>query len=53
MWYLHKMRDGYCEVNRSPQWPDAVQTWGPFTSEDEAIAKRAELTQQGICLPMN
>jgi hypothetical protein len=47
-WYVHKMRDGYCEVNPSPSWPDSVQTWGPFASEDEAIAKRYELIKQGV-----
>lgn len=48
MYYLHKMPDRYCEVNRSPTWPGAVQTWGPFQSEDDAIAKRAELVKQKL-----
>jgi hypothetical protein len=48
MYYVHKMRDGYCEVSRAPQWEGAVRTWGPYHSEDEAIAERAKLTRQGI-----
>lgn len=48
MWYLHKMPDRYCEINRAPRWPGAVQTWGPFPSEDKAIAKRSQLTDQQV-----
>jgi len=51
MWYVHLMPDRYCEVNRSSTWPDARQTWGPFGSEDEAIAKRAELVRTHIAFP--
>jgi hypothetical protein len=51
-YYVHKMRDKYCEINRSPGLQDAIKTWGPFDTEDEAIAHRAKMAKEGECIKM-
>ncbi len=53
IWYVVKQQDGTCEiipvVNESP--PTEVDRWGPFTTQQEAIAKRVGLIRAGKCQP--
>jgi hypothetical protein len=49
-WYILKQVSGTCAI--APQTnPDAVETWGPFTSQNEAIARRVGLIRAGKCQP--
>jgi hypothetical protein len=49
-WYILKQASGTCAI--TPQTtPDAVETWGPFATLDEAIARRVGLIRAGKCQP--
>jgi len=57
-WYVVKQETGECVIVQGTQ-PDSspVQAtpvgehWGPFTSKDEAIARRVGLIRAGKCKP--
>jgi hypothetical protein len=60
-WYIVKQATGHCEViqmdspksdspKESPK--SAEQTWGPFDSQGEAIARRVGLIRAGKCQPV-
>lgn len=56
-WYICKQASGNClivnlmvdiadlELNQS------IESWGPFPSQNEAIAKRVGLIRAGKCIP--
>jgi hypothetical protein len=59
-WYIVKQPTGRCEIVQmdspqvgSPQASPASdeQTWGPFDSQGEAIARRVGLIRAGKCQP--
>ncbi len=59
-WYIRKQASGQCQIIQittdeaaSPVQDDstAVEQWGPFASQGEAIARRVGLIRAGKCLP--
>lgn len=56
-WYIVKRNEGQCEIVPSEQaeekqTPDVVERWGPFDSQQEAIARRVGLIRGGKCQPL-
>ncbi len=56
-WYIVKRNEGQCEIVPSEQAedkqaPDVVERWGPFDSQQEAIARRVGLIRGGKCQPL-
>ncbi|HEY9647302.1 MAG TPA: hypothetical protein V6C88_13075 [Chroococcidiopsis sp.] len=60
-WYIVKTSDGHCEILSHPPTvngksangePEVSERWGPFSSEEEAIARRVGLIRAGKCLPL-
>lgn len=54
-WCIVKQPDGHCEIVPASQVdanasPDQ-ETWGPFKSQSEAIARRVGLIRAGKCQP--
>lgn len=54
-WYIVKQPTGHCEIVQmdAPQKDPTAneQTWGPFNSQGEAIARRVGLIRAGKCQP--
>ncbi|HEY9819456.1 MAG TPA: DDE transposase family protein [Candidatus Sericytochromatia bacterium] len=55
-WYIVKRNEGQCEIVPSEQAEDkqalgVVERWGPFNSQQEAIARRVGLIRAGKCQP--
>ncbi len=53
-WHVVQQSDGHCEIctqGELDSTPDNPNTWGPFTSRNEAIAKRVGLIRSGKCRP--
>ncbi|MBC6424362.1 MAG: DDE transposase family protein [Hormoscilla sp. SP5CHS1] len=58
--YILKRSDGHCDI--VPMLPDStlrslekqeqIASWGPFSSPQEAIAKRVGLIRSGKCQPI-
>ncbi len=55
-WYIVKRSAGNCEIIPSDQVgddnPEIVEQWGPFSSQEEAIARRVGLIRAGKCKPV-
>ncbi len=56
-WYIVKRNEGHCEIVPSAeaedkQTPDVTVRWGPFESQQEAIARRIGLIRAGKCQPI-
>lgn len=56
-WYIVKRPAGHCEVISSNQTteendPSVQERWGPFSSQDEAFARRVGLIRAGKCQPI-
>ncbi|HEY9596053.1 MAG TPA: DDE transposase family protein [Cyanophyceae cyanobacterium] len=56
-WYIVKRNEGHCEIvpsepDKDKQSPDVVEHWGPFDSQQEAIARRVGLIRAGKCKPV-
>jgi hypothetical protein len=54
-WYIVKRNTGNCEVLSSQATEDdkeITEKWGPFESQQEAIARRVGLIRAGKCQPM-
>jgi hypothetical protein len=50
-WYVVKTEAGHCQISpQAPTEPDC-QFWGPFDSQDTAIARRVGLIRAGQCQP--
>ncbi|MBC8121973.1 MAG: hypothetical protein H7Y22_09075 [Gemmatimonadaceae bacterium] len=50
-WFIHKLPDGSCEITQRPRREDDAETWGPFTEQQEALARRVGLIRSGKCKP--
>ena len=55
-WYIVKRSDQPCEIIPSTQVegqedPSIVERWGPFDSQQDAIARRVGLIRAGKCQP--
>ncbi|MHC5770337.1 MAG: DDE transposase family protein [Nostoc sp.] len=55
-WYIVKRSIGSCEIIPSDQVADdnleIIEQWGPFSSQEEAIARRVGLIRAGKCKPI-
>lgn len=55
-WYIVKQSAGYCEIisKETPEdnEPSSQERWGPFSSQNEAIARRVGLIRSGKCQPV-
>ena len=56
-YYITKRKNGTCEIIPSdclegPDPPDLGEKWGPFESQEEAIARRVGLIRAGKCQPL-
>lgn len=55
-WYIVKRPEGKCEILpndrlEGEEESSLVEQWGPFASQDEAIARRVGLIRAGKCQP--
>ncbi|WP_427160191.1 DDE transposase family protein [Aliinostoc sp. HNIBRCY26] len=54
-WYIVKRKTEHCEIVPSVQVEDdsvnILEKWGPFSSPEEAIARRVGLIRAGKCQP--
>lgn len=61
-WYILKHADGQCEISQiatgegsapgeEEEDKSPMDQWGPFATEDEALARRVGLIRSGKCLP--
>ncbi|MFB2936436.1 DDE transposase family protein [Aerosakkonemataceae cyanobacterium BLCC-F154] len=56
-WYIIKRNQGNCDIVPSPQVEsqedsNIVERWGPFSSVEDAIARRVGLIRAGKCKPI-
>jgi hypothetical protein len=56
-WYIVKRPDGPCEILSNAQVEGEedstlVERWGPFDSQQDAIARRVGLIRAGKCQPI-
>ncbi|MBW4426256.1 MAG: DDE transposase family protein [Nostoc desertorum CM1-VF14] len=55
-WSIVKLSAGNCEIILSDKVGDdnleIVEQWGPFSSQEEAIARRVGLIRAGKCQPV-
>ncbi|OUC14988.1 MAG: hypothetical protein B0A82_09385 [Alkalinema sp. CACIAM 70d] len=67
-WYIVQQSTGHCEIvseivaesdlpadpteKESPETANQLKRWGPFSSRNEAIAKRVGLIRAGQCQPI-
>lgn len=56
-WYIVKRPDGPCEILASEQIKAeeesaVAERWGPFDSQQDAIARRVGLIRAGKCQPL-
>jgi predicted transposase YbfD/YdcC len=55
-WYIVKQNAGNCKIVPSEQVEDdnaeIIEKWGPFASQEEAIARRIGLIRAGKCQPV-
>ncbi|KGF71622.1 hypothetical protein DO97_17120 [Neosynechococcus sphagnicola sy1] len=61
-YFIVKRPDGHCEIlpanapelapASQPDPPIILETWGPFVSSGEAIARRVGLIRAGKCQPL-
>ncbi|MEQ9235140.1 hypothetical protein [Coleofasciculus sp. E2-BRE-01] len=52
-WYIVKQKNGQCEIVPSTQveGEETSERWGPFASQQDAIARRIGLIRAGKCQP--
>ncbi|MEH2247269.1 DDE transposase family protein [Nostoc sp.] len=55
-WYIVKHSAGNCEIVPSDKVEDdnlkIIEQWGPFSSQEEAIARRVGLIRAAKCQPV-
>ncbi|MBD2362597.1 transposase [Anabaena sp. UHCC 0399] len=55
IWYIVKCNTGNCKIVPSQEVEDdgvnIIDQWGPFNSQEEAIARRVGLIRSGKCQP--
>ncbi len=49
-WFICQLPDQTCQISNEPL-TEAQQTWGPFSTLQEAIRRRVGLIRAGTCLP--
>ncbi len=52
-WYIVKTDEGTCQIitDLGTLTPNNRSIWGPFTTQDQAIAARIGLIRSGKCQP--
>ncbi|MEM6252131.1 MAG: hypothetical protein AAF821_04335 [Cyanobacteria bacterium P01_D01_bin.156] len=53
-WHIVQQSEGHCDIidqGELDQLTGTPQTWGPFSSRPDAIAKRVGLIRAGKCAP--
>ncbi|MEA5508792.1 hypothetical protein VB715_03360 [Crocosphaera sp. UHCC 0190] len=52
-WFITKTETGHCQIItlEGEELPKTEQYWGPFPSQEEAIARRVGLIRSGKCQP--
>ena len=54
-WHIIQTEEGVCDIVDQLEFDQhdtsQKQTWGPFSSRPEALAKRVGLIRAGKCLP--
>ncbi len=52
-WYIVKQKNGQCKIVPSTQLQgeEDSERWGPFSSQQDAIARRIGLIRAGKCQP--
>jgi hypothetical protein len=52
-WYIIQQSDGSCEIAIAPaeNLSSGQRQWGPYESQQEAIARRIGLIRAGHCRP--
>lgn len=52
-WYICKQASGVCLIISADdaEQKSALESWGPFATQNEAIARRVGLIRAGKCLP--
>lgn len=52
-WYIVKQENGTCQIinDAAESLPKTTSSWGPFATQQEAIAKRVGLIRAGKCQP--
>jgi hypothetical protein len=53
-WYIVKTPEGHCQIVSvdNDRVLDIAEKWGPFASQDDAIARRIGLIRAGKCQPL-
>ncbi|WP_138503934.1 transposase [Nostoc sp. PA-18-2419] len=55
-WYIVKRSAGNCEIVSNDEIgddnPEIIEHWGPYSSQQEAIARRVGLIRTGKCQPV-
>lgn len=56
-WYIIKRNEGSCDIVPSQQVEsqedsNILERWGPFSSPEDAIARRVGLIRAGKCKPV-
>jgi hypothetical protein len=52
-WFVCKQDTGTCSITSDRDVSaEAIETWGPFASQGEAIARRVGLIRAGKCQPL-
>jgi hypothetical protein len=53
-WYIVKTQEGHCQIVAidNDRVPEESDKWGPFNSQDDAIARRIGLIRAGKCQPI-
>lgn len=54
-WHIVKRNTGHCKIVTSDQVAESnleiIEQWGPFDSQEEAIARRIGFIRAGKCQP--
>jgi hypothetical protein len=55
-WYITKTQEGHCQIVAVDKDNDPIldtqEKWGPYPSQEEAIARRVGLIRAGKCQPI-
>ncbi|MEG3438699.1 hypothetical protein V0288_16330 [Pannus brasiliensis CCIBt3594] len=51
-WYIVKEDSGTCSIVSLEETPSSGESWGPYPSREEAIARRIGLIRSGKCRPI-
>jgi len=51
-WYICKQATGECLIVNRDRTQEELESWGPFASQGEAVARRVGLIRAGKCQPV-